>query len=364
MTQFNTKSLVIAVSFGILLFGITGIVNAQQTLPKGGDDFGSAIEIESGSYVTDHDISRKVQEYFKLTIEVGQMLVVKVTNLSTGADRITHTVLYNEDRAMLLRGYDNPLDNLGGAGEIGIYKWLPNSSQDLYVYYMSVGGGNVNFTAKGTKYDISIEDRFDARSQTDAGDTFEKALVITPGNYTAYLSGNQGTDVKDFYKLSVKKGETLIAKVTPPSEAAMQVIVYDNDRRKLKEVYASNPGAIVTNSVSIAKSGEVFVAVVCEDWCSKKISDYTLDISIEETPDESIDKETSIDGTLPGTDTGAPYDVDAGIPFGVVGEDVAKALGKGIVAGIISWIVGPIVFFIIIGIVIYFLLKKKRTPKV
>ncbi len=363
MAKFNAKNLAIAVFLGALLVGVIGMVNAQQALPKGGDGFETAVKIEPGNYVTDHDISRKVPEYFKLTVGAGQILAVKVTNLPTGVDIISHTVLYNEDRVMLLPGYDNPLDNIYGVGLIGIYKWLPNSGQDSYVYYMSVGGGGVNFTAEGTKYDISIEDRFDVGSQTDASDTFENPVSITPGEYTAYLSGKEGTDTKDFYKTAVKKGETLTVKVTPPSEARMKVTVYDGDRKKLKDEYAPNPGAIVTNSVSIAKSGDVFIAVICDEYCSENVVKYTLSVTIRppvegEAPIGEEEEEVTPEVILPSGEVPSGEAPEIVLPEGA--KEVAKAVGKGIATAILFWIAGPIVLLIVIGVVVYFLLKKRK----
>jgi len=337
MAKFNAKNLAIMVFLGVLLVGIIGIANAQQVLPKGGDDFETAVEIESGNYVTDHDISRKVPEYFKLTVGAGQVLIVKTTNLPTGVDIISHAALYNEDRVMLLPGYNNPLSNISGVGKIGIYEWLSNSSQDSYVYYMSAGGGNVNFTAEGTKYDILIENRFDAGSQTDAGDTIEKAMEIASGEYKAYLSGEAGIDTKDFYKVAVKKGKTLTIKVTPPSEAAMTVVVYDSNRAVLKSEQASNMGAIVTNSLLITKSGDVFVGVICDKYCSDNLVAYTLDVTTE---GEAIADD---DEDVFGTGIGAPED------------KTDKGLNWWLIIGI------ALIIILALAIVAYFLLKKGKN---
>ena len=359
MAKFDTKNLVVIIIFGILLIGTVAIVNAQQALPKGGDSFGTAVKIESGNYVTDHDISRKVPEYFKLTVGAGQILSVKVTNLPTGVDIISHTVLYNEDRAMLLPSYDNPLDNIYGAGLIGIYRWLPNSSHDSYMYYMSVGGGDVNFTAEGTKYDISIEDRFDAGSQTDAGDSFEKAMSISPGEYTAYLSGEAGTDTKDFYKTAVQNGETLTAKVTPEGEARMRVVVYDNNRQVLKDEYAPNPGAIITNSVARTRSGDVFIAVICEEWCSESVATYTLSITKEagaEAPvgEEEEEEEEVLTGESTGWTTGEGLTEEEA-------EEAAKGFFKVVLmAWLLPLVVGLISLVVVIVVIVVLVRKKKK----
>ena len=266
------------VLIGLLLLGAVGIASAQQTLPQGGDGFETAIEIQPGSYVTDHDIPDDAPEYFKLTVRAGQVLTVKVTNPTVGArDIMSQTDLYDEDRAVLVPGYDNPLDMLG-AGYSSTYYWLPSSETNTYTYYMSIGGGGIVATTQGTKYDISVEDNFDAGSQTDAGDTFENAMDITQGVYKGYLSGMWGTDIKDLYKLPVEKGTMLTVKVTPPSNTMRGITLYNGDRVKIAEKYPANPGAIVKTTQGITDSDNIYIAITS---IGDNYGEYTLEITTE-----------------------------------------------------------------------------------
>jgi PGF-CTERM protein len=187
-------------------------------------------------------------------------------------------MLYDEDRAVLLRNYDNPLDNMYGAGESSRYGWLPSSEKSLYVYYMSVGGGDIVTTAKGAKYDISIEDNFDAGSQTDAGDTFEIAMDITLKEYKSYLSGTWGTDTKDLYKLPVEKGTMLTVKVIPPSDKMREITLYNDDRVKIAEEYPANPGAIVKTTQEIADKGDIYIEI---DSGDDDYGKYTMKVTTE-----------------------------------------------------------------------------------
>ncbi|MGB2728017.1 MAG: PGF-CTERM sorting domain-containing protein [Halobacteriota archaeon] len=279
MKRMETEKLGTFVLIGLLLLGAVGIASAQQMLPEGGDGFETAIEIQPGSYVTDHDIPDDAPEYFKLTVRAGQVLTVKVTNPTVGAaDILSHTELYDEDRAVLVLGYDNPLGDMLGAGDSGRYDWLPSSETNSYTYYMSVGGGDIVATTQGTKYDISVEDNFDAGSQTDAGDTFETAMDITQGVYKGYLSGMWGTDIKDLYKLPVEKGTALTVKVTPPSNTMRGITLYNGDRVKIgEEYYPANPGAIVKTTQEITDSDNIYIAItsiVDDDY-----GEYTLEIT-------------------------------------------------------------------------------------
>ena len=136
----------------------------------------------------------------------------------------------------------------------------------------------------------------------------------------------------------------MVAKVTPPSEAGINVTVYDSNRKVLKEEYAPNPGAIVTNSVPITKSGNVFIGVICDTYCSKELVAYALNITTE--------------GVVAG---GEEYD-EEGLPY--YGAD-GTVPGDGVEKEGLNWalILGIIALIVIIGIVAYFLLKKKEKKE-
>ena len=105
----------------------------------------------------------------------------------------------------------------------------------------------------------------------------------------------------------------------------------------MKSERAANPGAIVTNSLSITKSEDVFVAVICDKYCSDNLVAYTLNISTEGVPVEEAEE-------------GVP----PGVEEGVAAEGPNWALILGIIA-----------ILIILGILAYFLLKRKKqeSPK-
>ena len=160
---------------GTLLFGVVGIASAQQTLPKGGDSFETAVELQPGSYVTDHKISIDAPEYFKLPpVKAGQELSVKITNNPDIASATSSTILYDEDGTEC----SHP-----SGGKPRVCNWLMSSEKILYRFYMCTGCGENYITTKGTRYDISIEDCFDAGSQTDVGGTIETAMEITEGEH-------------------------------------------------------------------------------------------------------------------------------------------------------------------------------------
>jgi hypothetical protein len=114
MAKFITKDLITAVFLGILLVGITGIVNAQQALPTAGNSFETAAEIKAGSY-KGGTIENKEAEYFYVVVKAGEEINVKAiftaANIEVGAWAIL--ALYDKDRTELAVKddgfYDKPL---------------------------------------------------------------------------------------------------------------------------------------------------------------------------------------------------------------------------------------------------------------
>jgi len=346
MAKFNAKNLGIIVFLGMLLFGLIGIAKAQPALPRGGDGFETAVEIKPGSYKGRSLKSHEIEYFYITDVKPGQEIKVKGTfTPETKLSAIAIVDLYDEDRTDLRVGcYES------GEGTMAIpceASWMTNSDKETYKYYIRTGSDTWNITSY--LLDVSLIDRYDAGSQTDAGDTVEKAIEIASGEYKSYLSGKAGADTKDFYKVAAKKGETLTVKVTPPSEATMRIAVYDKDRKVLKDEYASNPGAIVTNSVSIAKSEDIFVAVICDRYCSENFIAYTLDIT------------SQAGAKLPGEETVLPEGT-TGWPTGEgpTGEELVKTGIKAlIITLLIPMIIGLIVLVAII-VVIVILIRKKR----
>jgi len=327
------KKILIIIFFGVLLVAVIGVVNAQEALPTGGDSFETAVKLEPGSY--EGGVMKKGDsEYFYINVKPGQDIKIegtfKALSDSMGEEYLT---LYDEDRKKLTE-IGATLEK--GQQETFLFSWLPNTDKDLYKYYIKRECTWVKIGA--LSFELSLTDRYDAGSQTDAGDTAEKAINVESGEYKGYLSGKAGADTKDFYKVAVKKGKTLIVKVTPPSDATMSVAVYDKDRRVLKDEYASNPGAIVTNSLLITKSEDVFAGVICDRYCSEKLVAYTMNITTEGVAVEDEDDGGAVIGT---------------------GEDTTKdeAEKKGSNWGLI---IGIIALIIIVAIIAYFLLRKKK----
>ncbi|XOB41494.1 MAG: hypothetical protein ACKKMS_02100 [Candidatus Nealsonbacteria bacterium] len=368
MIKLNIKNLTRTVFLGMFLFGVITGANAQQTLPKGGDSYETAVKLELGNYQRE---AMEEKEYFYVDVKAGQEINIKYTfGVGTGRDGWGILFLYDEDRTNLVDKWDAVSEN--DLKSITI-SWLSNSEKDSYKYYIKAGY-DYGYDVSSVSFDISLTDRYDTGSQTDAGNTFEKAMSITAGNYTAYLSGKEGTDTKDFYKVGIKKEEKLTIKITPPTEAKPSLKIYNSDRVVIKEEYAPNPGAIIQASLTTKKSEDLFVKVSCDSWCSKNLVKYALNIGIQPPPEVEtpVEEEIAPDGTsseeVPPKETPfeqlsenkqvekeMPLEIEEGLPFTeeIVAAQVVPTKGP-------NWtlILAIIGIIAAIGVVIYFLFKR------
>ena len=197
---------------------------------------------------------------------------------------------------------------------------------------------------------ISLTNRYDAGSQTDAGDVFERAMNITTGNHAAYLSGASGTDTKDFYRVGIKKDETLTVRITPPSKASLTLKIYNSNRQVLQEVFAANPGAIVQTAFRATTSEDLFVEVSCDGWCSANLVNYTLNVAIQPLLRTVPPGRGTILPPTPPAPTPTPPAPPAPTPTPPAPTSAPNLMS---ILGIILGIIGA-------GIGAYFLLKEKQ----
>lgn len=347
MVKFNVKNLTITVFLGMLLFvGVIIGVDAQQTLPKGGDSFETAVKLEPGNYQGGSLEDRERKYFYIANIKPGQEIKIKGTFAAASMNYGANCILYlcDEDRVALTGTMEAPYET----PEVITVSWLPNANKDSYKYYIKAGSSYNKLSSHSL--DISLTDRYDAGSQTDAGDSFEKAMGITSGNYTGYLSGELGTDTKDFYRIGIKKGEKLTIKVTPPSEARFGLKMYDSNRDVVEEVFAPNPGAIIQDSLTAKKSEDFFIKVSCDGWCSKNLVNYTLNIAIQ----PSLEDKALIKKEVPPEEEGEE-EWEITLP-----DEEIISLEEEPFEGGLNWalILAIIGIIIAIGVAIYFLFKR------
>lgn len=173
MKKVNMERLGMVVLIGILVLGAVGIASAQQTLPKGGDSFENAVEIQPGSYVRDHEMPEGSREYYKISVKPEQILKIEFThpnpkpylkNMPFGAAPLGMAVaISNEDGELLATDYPSSSEFKS------TLSWAPNSESGDTIYIAL--GGTLVANAKDGKYDIILEDHSDAGNQTEEGTT-------------------------------------------------------------------------------------------------------------------------------------------------------------------------------------------------
>jgi len=339
--------------FGLIFAGINS-VNAQQVLPEAGDSLGTAVAIQPGAYQAG-ELPDKTEVFYSVQGKAGQEIKVKGVFVPYSRDTLVSITLYDENKEeMAGSGWDN--------GYTPSASWLLNSEHDNYKYYIKVSNDSI-WGIKSYSLEMTLTDRYDANSQTDAGDTFDKALSVGAGDYQGYLAGecgwgnNIGNDLNDYYKITLPKGKSLDVKVTPPSDKTLQLKLYDKDRSLLLDKVAENPGQILKGNVQAVKNADIFVGVLCPSGykcCSgdKEIVSYGLNLAIV-SPEEVEKEEEEIivgEGQAPGSTLGPTE----GPTPGQAPE--AKAGWK------MDWRMAVIILIVILLIIFFLLIRPKKKP--
>lgn len=239
-------------------------VFAQQTLPSGGSSFETSVLLGPGTY--QGSMGEEDVVFYRVQANAGQEIKIETSSSDTWL------YLINDQQEELQYS----------SSEKFVY-WLANSEKSTHSFYLKISNEAFapieSFTLK-----ISLTNRYDANSQTDAGDTFEKALNISTGEYQSYLSGTwplmtpKGDDFKDYYKVSVKKGATYTFKVTPPSADEISLELLSLDRESIDSKSSANSGAIVSLSLAPTANTDIFVLVEHSGPIAGEVLNYKLNI--------------------------------------------------------------------------------------
>jgi len=238
----------------VLVFSMAGRTLAAS-LPAGGSSFSSATTIGAGTY--QGTLAPNTESYYQVAIKTGQEIDTKGSFGIIGGEN-----MYSLGTAYLYDGNQEERDYIYGAGGT-MEPYLSKANQNIYIKL-------VNDSSEDTvtyNLEIGIQNRFDAGSLTDAGDSFDTAMSLVPGNYTGYLAGvsvmqtPHGDDFKDYYKVSVLKGVTYEFKMTPPSGGDGNLELFNNNRELMDESTSTSTGATTSIFLTPATNTTVFVAV-------------------------------------------------------------------------------------------------------
>ncbi|CAD6494263.1 MAG: hypothetical protein FFODKBPE_00658 [Candidatus Argoarchaeum ethanivorans] len=264
--------------FGMLAIVMSfGIQTASAGPLGGGDSFENATRIYSG-HSSEAWLEVGDEDYFYIMVDAGQTLVLEGSIVTDNRGSMRHSI-HDEDKSPLNDG------GVDGAFVSNTIRWSPDSGKDSYKFYTKVecvheysygGTGQYNIN-------VSIEDHYDASSGTDAGNTFDTAMNITPGSYDGFLAGkyygDQGTDNKDLYKLPLEAGETINVKLTPADNVKLKTMIYNEDRAKMHSTESPETGVITRSSWTAPYAQDVYVLI--ERTGSYPSGTYHLDLSVE-----------------------------------------------------------------------------------
>ena len=210
----------------------------------------------------------------KISVQPGKRLDVAI-NVSRNDMATVEAVIYDENRKQL-----NRLNEDTDETQFMLFYVPGNVGQGVRPYYVSVKNTSTyRDIVKNVSVNLSLADVSDAQSGIDAGEDFTNALVIQPGAYKGFLAGGAGSDHKDFYRVSVKRGQELSVKVTPVSDAAYFINIYDVNRKEIKQVFPENPGQILTASWFTPSDQDAYILIVRSEGGSRN---YDFEIAVSQ----------------------------------------------------------------------------------
>jgi hypothetical protein len=288
----NKKNMWAIALFGLLVLVISSGIQTVSAGPLGGgDSFENATEIYSG-YSADAWLDEGDEEYFYITGNPGQTLVVKGSIVSSGNGKM-HQSIYDEDK-LVLNALEIKRLGSGHASSSSLMTTSLSSEKEQYKLYIRTKAKQYGSWG-GIQYrlDVSVEEHYDANSGTDAGDTFDTAMNITQGNYEGFLSGyydvghggaawsskDRGNDHKDLYKLALESGEKINVKLIPSDDVKLNLKIYNEDRAEENSIQSPDTGVIFRTSWTAPSAQDVYVVIErAGDYPS---GTYHMDLSVE-----------------------------------------------------------------------------------
>lgn len=308
----NTKKQRITVICLVLGAALFCFQTASAGSMNAGDSFDTATLIEPGFY---EDEITEEEKYSYIEIKPGQEFIFKTT-FDAGGDYNLIIEFFDMDRSKIG-------ENILHKGDSGSFCYVTSSEKELYRFYIRIK--NEASVIKKYHTSISIEDHFDANSETDAGDTLNDALSISPGNYEGHLArkkgkmdsyDNVGNDLLDYYKLPIQSGDKVTITLTPSSEDRLRLSLYNEDRECVKTEDSKETGSIARTQWFADSSQHIFIRVKGVDdkpgnyYSKTGAGEYSLDITTgkaskkdRQIPSESDPESESESEEQPGFET-------------------------------------------------------------
>jgi len=271
----NTNKQIITAICLVLAAALLCVQTASAGSMNAGDSFDTATQIEPGFY--EDEITEKEEKYSYIEIKPGQEFIFKTTfdeSDISGGSRL-YVEIFDMDRSKI---GENKLQK----GNSNSFYYSTSSKKKSYKFYTKIYLDNKEASIAKYHISVSIEDHFDANSETDAGDTFNDALSISPGNCEGYLSANKeiGNDLIDYYKLSIQSGDKVTVALTPSEEVSLCLSVYNENRECVKTEDSKDAGSIAKTQWIADSSQDIYIQVKGVYYYGEDYGgDYSLDIT-------------------------------------------------------------------------------------
>lgn len=277
MSSYRRTGLIRSVTLFIvvlLLVGTTIFLKPEKTkaidIAKGGSAIEVAVPITPGKY-TGIPLAADEATFYSISVKAGQELKVTGSFIAERPEygTINTVEIFNDDRKSLVSKFESEVNNVVSVSA------LADSSKATHTYYIKASDDTWG-TASG-ELEVSLTDRFDANSGTDAGASIEQALTIKPGTHKGYISAVDGDD---YYSVPAAKGNFSV-RTTPSSKIIPTVEIYDQTRTKLAEQTADNAGQIFTLSADAPRTENLYLRFNCDinSGCESDASEYSFTTS-------------------------------------------------------------------------------------
>ncbi|MGD8373595.1 MAG: hypothetical protein PVI21_01930 [Candidatus Woesebacteria bacterium] len=266
---------ILTVVCALLLSAIATTFNSAKIMAAdatGGSSLDSAMQLSPGQYYGPA-LPVKQSAFYKISLNAGQELVFEgtFTPQTTEYGGTANTIkIFNQDRTELVSVFGSS----GTSENIVTATTLASAEKSTQIYYIQVI--DEAWGTASSVLDVTVNDRFDAGSGTDAGQEIGSALNIQAGSFDGYVSK---ADTDDFYVLPVTAGK-LSVRVAPNGAMTPYVELYDNNKILVGTTMAQNAGEtiILTGDVD---GGVAYVHIKCDSdtGCGDAAVDYKFDVA-------------------------------------------------------------------------------------
>jgi hypothetical protein len=256
---------------------------------RGGAKYEEAVALKPATvYHLDHHQRESEYDYFSIDARDGQKIVASIQAFDYGV-KIRGDKFEEAKNSRIVQSPYAGIAIYGPEQNRIVSKWVSNPGQKAAIsvplgtgqggrFYILVGT-DVGDQHQNSRFEVKLEDLFDANSGRDAGSDDSKAVDIQPGTHTGYLYANDESDV---YAFDVAPQSKYNVRIKPgASEKTLEVEVLDRDAVRISEAKAANSGAAVRlENLEFPYAGKAYVKVATRCCGSEDVeSAYAIEFT-------------------------------------------------------------------------------------